>query len=200
MPTYLGYDVLTIRTNASDTDEVSQIREFSVHDPLIGSRAITVRDTVPKLKIPYKRLCTSKSDIIAAKNWFKALKGRAVPFWFPSSRFDLVVAQTIQSTDVSLSVLSVGYTPNMYPYSSRRHLVFPSTTGDLYRKITSASDNGVTETLGFTGSLGKSFAVGTKLSYLLLCRLASDDLSISYHNDSIAEIALEFIEVPGEAP
>jgi len=104
--------------------------------------------------------------------------------------------------DEQISIERCGYSEHLYPSNNgRRHLAFyPSWANPVYRKVTSAEDNGSIEVLGLSSSLGAICETSKLVSFLILARLASDDVTIQYITDSIAKIVFRYVELPLEAP
>lgn len=201
MTDYLGLPVLEQRSNARDEDNTGFHRDTYNFDPKHGKRNVRTKDIAPSLDNSYLWTCKNKAEIVALKQWFFNRRGMLVPFWVPTWRQDLLLAQDSLSGDTSILVQPCGYTRHAFPVHARRHLAIHFNDGSIiYRNITTATDNGISETLAFSGALGKALANWSWVSYLLYCRLSSDDLTINYHTDSIAEATIHYREIPAEAP
>lgn len=198
---YLGIEVLERRANAREVQPDISRRSISAIDPGIGLRAVSGRDAAPAMDRPFLWTCGSKAEVQALKIWFAARKGRLTPFWLPTGRQDLLLAQPTGPSDLGLSVSACGYTRHAYPQRARRHLAISLPSGTTaYRQVTAAQEVGPMETLTLSASLGEALNVGSWLSYLVLCRLASDDLDLQWITNEVAEAQLRFVEVPQEAP
>lgn len=201
MTTYLGLSVLEQRSNAVDDPSTHFTRDTDIFDPGNSKQSVVTKALGPNLTTDYLWTCKTKAEIAALKQWFFERRGALVPFWVPTWRQDLIVASDATATDTQITVKQCGYTRYAYPLNARRHLAIHFLDGSIiYRKATSSEDLGDIEIIHFTGALGKTLSAGTWVSYLAYCRLASDDLVINYHTDSIAEAKLGIFEVPAEAP
>ncbi len=49
-------------------------------------------------------------------------------------------------------------------------------------------------------SIGVLIPKATMVSFLTLCRLAVDDPELAWHNRDLAEVVLDFVELPKEVP
>jgi hypothetical protein len=134
------------------------------------------------------------------ESFLDAHRGRAVPFWLPSRRRDLLLAQPVGASDPGIVTRAMGYTRLLYPSKARRHLAFLNGSSWIYRSITAAVEGATTETLTLSSPLGVSLPSATLVSQLLLCRLASDEAEIIYLTESVAEARISCLEIPQEAP
>lgn len=198
---YLDIEVLERRPNARETQPDISRRLTSLFDPGIGMRSVRGRDAAPAVEHPFLWTCHSKAEVAGLKAWFDVRRGRLVPVWLLTGRRDLLVAQPIGASDLTLGVAACGFTRHAFPQPARRHLAILLPSGAMaYRRVTDALDAGATETLTLSASLGEVLPAGAWLSYLTLCRLASDDLELHWVTDEVAEAQLRFVEIPQEAP
>jgi hypothetical protein len=200
MTTYLGIEVLEASPNTREDPSDSFHRSLYVKDPGSGKRNVRARDTCPKVTRPYIWTCQNRAEIQALKEWFSRRRGRLVPFWIPTGRQDLLLAQDVGSSDPGISIQSCGYAQFLFPSPARRHLAFIAHGSLVYRQVLSATEMNGTDNLGLSSPLGMAFPKNGLVSFLVLARLASDDLEMVYHTESIAEATLHYIEIPGEVP
>jgi hypothetical protein len=141
-----------------------------------------------------------RSEIREFRSWLDLFRGRYTPVWLPTWNADLAPTQNLSGT--SVVVESVGYEDNLFPHNARKHIVVISHTRTLYpRGVTAASDNGVTETLTITPTLGTTLVKEhSMVSFLVLARLVEDRLKINWIARDLAEVEMVFVEVPREAP
>jgi hypothetical protein len=175
-------------------------RSVTILDPGLGVRYVIPRSDAPVVERPFLWTCAEKSEIEALKTWFNSHRGRVVPFWAPTWRRDLLIAQDVPAANATFSIQPCGYTKYSYPSRARRHLVARLNTGLACREVTAATDNGTAEALTVSSAWGEILPVGTWLSFLTLCRLGSDELEIGWRSDGVAEAQLTFVEIPQEVP
>lgn len=199
MTSYLGFDVLLAPPNTRDDVQETFRRSIAQNDPGLGLVDRWTRDTAPQLDRSYLWTCTTRSEIAQLKAWLDARCGQAIPFWIPTGRRDLLLAAPIGADATTFVVLNTGYTQFAFPHKARRHVAF-LTADPLLRAITSASDLGATEQLGLSSALGVLVPASALVSNLVLCRLATDAPTITYHSDSKAECTLAYVEIPEETP
>jgi hypothetical protein len=200
MTTYLSLDVLEAAPNARDPQEDAFHRSVAGLDPGLGSRWFRGRDSVPKVARTFVWTCANRSEIVALKAFLDARKGQAIPFWLPSRRRDLILAQAAGASDPGISIQAMGYTRFLFPAKARRHLAFRVGAAWIFRSVTDAAEGPLTETLTLSSAAGAVLPLDTLVSQLLLCRLAADEVGISYLTDSVAEAHIPYVEIPQEAP
>lgn len=201
MTTYLGIDVLERQHNAVEEPSDTLGREYRTLDPGVGKRFADAADDAGATGRTFLWTCPNRAEIVALKTWLRARKGRTFPFWMPSWRRDLILASTVQSVDTVITIQNSGYTRYLWANPARRDVAFilgPSQI--LYRRITAVAEQGLTETLTLSSSLGVQIPTSTLVSFLAVCRLDTDEPELVYHTDSIAEARLPFIEIPMETP
>ena len=204
MGTYLGYDLLDTPPNTrEDLPEVFS-RSTSTLDPGPVVRSVLVHDQAPAVQRTYLWTCRNRSEITALRDWFDARAGRLVPFWVPTWRQDLLLTSSIGANSTQIQVKGTGYTRWAYPLPTRRHLALQIPRSTIYcRKVVASVEGGDgTDTLTLSSSLGSTFPATGLVSFLCLCRLASDDLAIRYLTESVAEASFDYVELAtdGEIP
>lgn len=200
MTSYLGIEVLEISPNARDPREDSLDRSVAGRDPGLGVRSVRARSDAPALSWPVTWTCQDRAAIVAMEAFLDARRGRAVPFWIPSRRRDLILAQAVGAADTTIQIRATGYTRHLFPVPARRHLAFLNGGSWIYRAVTASVEGAGVETLTLASSPGVALPSDALVSQLLLCRLASDDLDITYLTESVAEVVLPCFETPQEAP
>jgi len=200
MTNYLGIEVLEISPNARDPREDGLDRSVSALDPGLGTRSVRGRSEAPAISTPVVWTCPDRAAIASMEAFLDAHRGRAVPFWLPSRRRDLMLAQAVGASDSSILIQSAGYARHMFPAQARRHLAFLNGATWIYRSVLAAAEGGGVETLTLNAPLGVALPGGALISHLLLCRLASDEIEITYITESVAEVTLPCSELPQEVP
>jgi hypothetical protein len=201
---YRGFDVLTLEPNVRDDGQVVYGRSMATLDAVAGAIEVNSRSRQPRGVWSYNWFMDSRTGADEYDAFMLARAGRAVPFWVPSWRGDLELATLIGSGDTTITIKACDYTAQMFPAAGRRHLAVMLNQGAtlLFREILSAIDNGNgTETLTIDAALGAAGALATTtLSFLLFCRLDSDEPPRLWHHTQLAEATLPLRELPLEAP
>lgn len=205
--TYRGFDVLILDYNRDGpiTDRLS--RDFVVLDATTGLRTATENSESPAGVRPFKWTAIGRDEIASMRDFLDARKGRAVPFWLPSFQWDLTLSEDATAAQSVLSLVWMRYTQQMFgTTAARRHLAIwtlgDGSSMDCYR-VSAANDpaTGLTETITIDPSAAADYpAATTVLSFLKLCRLEDDRVTISYPSVNVAEAEIMVREIPHEAP
>ena len=200
MTSYLGFDVLERRPNMREAVTDVSPRSLAIHDPGLGAREVQARDLAPAFQRSHLWTAQGLQAIADLRTWLAARKGRAVPFWVSTLRQDLILAAPANAADAALTIEAIGYARFAYPHKARRHLALHLPGATLYRQVATATEGGATEALALTSALGTSVPLGTLVSYLVLCRLDSDEIELVWHTDQLVEASIAFREIPEEVP
>jgi hypothetical protein len=201
---YKGMDVLELPAQWPSDLKRKYHRDLIHIDPSVGPITVIDKAGYAVTSQPFPWMMLNHSQVTTLRAFVLARFGRLRPFWIPTWDQDLVMYQDALNGDSGIKIKSEFYTRFMFPNNSRRYLaLIPfDSSGNVYRKITSAVDNGDgTETLGFDSNLPKAFpAAKTMVCFLVFARLDADDIEIEWMNNDLAQTTLEFTEVPFEAP
>lgn len=205
--TYLGFDVLELDYNRRAAIEERSQRKFVILDPGTGKRTADAHSPAPANVRPFTWTAIGRSEITQIRTFLDARLGRAVPFWLPSYQWDLELAEDVDEDQTIISINWIRYTQQMFGETGARRHVALWTIGDGsvmdYYQIEDADDPGteVTESLTISPGAARDYAAETTVvSFLKLCRLASDEVKISYPSGRVAEAVISVMEVPLEAP
>lgn len=170
---------------------------------LTNSQQTEQRSDWPRVTLPYRLYLDSRATIAALDTWFDSVKGRFTSFWMPTYVADLKLTADVGSSDTTITISAMGYTARYFPNEPRRHLAFISADGTITaRRVTASVDNGDgTETLTIASSLGSAFPRSAGLlSFLLLLRLADDEITVTRSAAAFGECVLSCLELPAEVP
>jgi hypothetical protein len=197
---YEGYDVFPFGTNWATPPSETLQRSMTTLDNQTGLHTVRSHTVSPIGSFDMVVTLTSRSEIAAFRSYLRNFKGRTVPIWVPTWQSDF--KPTANFSGSSIVVESVGYQGTLYPHNARKHLAIISHQGTIFsRGVTNAVDNGTTETLTLSSAIGETiYANACLISFLLLCRLDADLVSIVWNASDIAEAKLKFTEIPREAP
>lgn len=203
MTTYKTFDVLEVQPNRADDPERMFRRRLTRLDPGMGKVSVMERAGTPTCELDFEWFLDGRGEIGTFKDFLVARRGRAVPFWVPSWRHDIVMAMDATSTDANVIMQETGYTKHQFSKASRRQLAFILSDGSMVlRAVTgsTAPGNG-TEVLTLDSAVGVSIpAATTMVAFLHLVRLQSDVVEVKWHHQTLAEASLRFVEVPREIP
>lgn len=194
-----GYDVLEVMPNWENPRQNSR-RMLSVFDNEMAAPVVRDRGLVSFQSQGFRWFLNGRAQAKAFRDFVDRRVGSLVPFWVPTWRQDLTVAQLAASTDSGIVVKACGYTTRMFPDRARRYLAIRNGQAWIYRKVTAASATSTTETLTLDAQLGATIAAGTIVSFLILCRMDDDDAAIDWQTTLFAESTTSFTELPKEVP
>jgi hypothetical protein len=202
---FLGLTVLTEDPNRRDdpthTAERSKIRTDSVTGPFSELEKGFSQQQVR----PFSWFMGSRADIDAFRAFREERKGRLVPFWIPTWHHDVILATAGIVGNSSITVRNINYTRHMFapPTTWRRYLALIKIgSGIQYIKRIDAAVEGVdTEELTLDSPLAVNLPVSQwMLSFLTLCRVETDEISLHWHSPTSAEASFSVRELPLEMP
>lgn len=205
--TYYGIDVLVLDYNRAGPIEERLDRGFVLLDAETGKRVADEHTESPAAVRPFTWSAFGRDEIATLREFLTARKGRAVPFWLPSFQWDLTMTEDVLTSQSVVTIEWIRYTQQYFGTTgARRHVALwtlgDASTIDCYR-IAGATDPGnyETETLTIDPVAVRDYpAETTVVSFLKLCRLEEDRISISYPDGSHAEMSPLVRELPLEAP
>jgi hypothetical protein len=183
LPTYRGAPVLEDSPDTDSTSEGTFEREQYLVDADTG--ALTVIDTA-LIGLP----TNSHNWFLkgrAARNAFRELlyllKGSQGELWVPSYQSDLSVVSPIGSADTTIECRGSGFGlfASVLNRKDIRIELFSGTV--FYRRITGSTvDSPTTELVTISSALGVAVSVAAirRVSFMVLSRLASDEVTISH--------------------
>jgi hypothetical protein len=202
---FKGFDVLEIPPNWEKAPlRRGYKRSMVTIDPKVGPIQVIDKGGSALVGQEFPWWLDTHPNVTAFRAFILRRFGQLNPFWIPTWDQDLVLFQDVLSTDSGIRIKSEFYTRFFFPSPARRFIAFIPIdgSGNVYRKITAAADNGDgTENLTLEAQTGKNFAKGsTMISFLTLARLAVDRVSIKWDSSEHAESILPLQEVPRELP
>lgn len=202
---YQGFEVLEAQADGRLARVDAHERAMALIGAPTGRVEMDDVEGVSELIRDYTWTCLGPADVSALKAFVDARRGRAIPVWLPTMERDLELNGDFTAGHGFIDVETIGYTAHLFPWSgARRHLCLRAGPGGtpIYRKVTSAVNNlNGTESLYLDSALGASFPKDvTVVSFLRLCRMDDDAISISWVSRGYQTATLRFRELPLEAP
>ena len=188
LPVYRGRPVLEQRIEESTDPAQDYQRIASTLDN--GAGIVTVDDTagVPVLLQSHRWQVAGRTAAADLRSLLYALRGQQATLWAPTWSSDLTTVATIGASDINIDVQWTGYTRHLHAQGGRRDLRIELASGSVfYRRITGSSEiSGTTERISLDASLGviATPAQVARISYMALCRLASDDVELEHVTDA----------------
>ena len=134
----------------------------------------------------------------ALRSLFYSLRGQQTAVWIPTHADDMTVAAPAPASHAYLDIVNIGYSRFCAGCVGRQDIRIEFTDGStMYRRITRAGAlDDATERIEFGQSHGRDITPESvaRISYLQLCRLSSDDVTIEHMTDSegVASCAVTF--------
>jgi hypothetical protein len=122
--------------------------------------------------------------------------GRFGSFWLPSYKNDFeFIAYNSQNTNT----FTAKTTARSYGiYNQKRHIYIPSL--GYAAKITFVLEGDSIDTITLSSALPSGINSDTKIMYLFLCRLNSDEFTLENVDNTAFKVNLTFAELQGETP
>ena len=174
----------------------------NVVDSKTGARSIDDRRQYPTPAHQLQFVGLNRTEIETLRTFFRAMQGRVGTFWRPSWRADLVLHAAAAAGASVIQIEPCGYTDYAWGSAALRDIQLQSYDGTVqWRRITGATEASGHEVLNLGSPLSSAVSPGACLvSYLTLCRQASDTLTIGWHSTEIATTTVEVAEIPWEVP
>lgn len=198
-PPYEGYNIFDLRVNWAEEPTETLTRSMTTLENVTGRPLVRSHSPTPVPSFEVYFTLEGRSQIQEFRSWLRTFKGRQIPCWIPTWQADM--KPTADLSGSSFTIESIGYEDNLYPHNARKHLAIIRHDGEIFpRGVTSASDNGTTETIGISPGVSSLDKDHTLVSFLVLARLLRDEVEIVYNSYELADVRMGFIEVPREAP
>lgn len=144
-------------------------------------------------------LCQSLFDIDEREFWRTFLdysRGMQKPFYICTYREDLYWDDTTLFLNSQITVTGTEYATQYFEAESYRQVQIESSAGTFQVKVTNATNNGTSVTLGFSEAIIADLtgATVTRISFMPLVRLGSDKVKISHFGTySIVELDIRAV-------
>ena len=190
---YRGRPVFAQRPDESTDLSHSYERLTLLLDNTTGKAAVT--DTAGKgFVLQQHRWCLAgRAEHSAWRSLLYALQGRAKSIWLPTHAQDLVPVEPLSGS--LLKVQRVGYARFGVGQLGRQDIRIELADGSVFmRRITAALESGPIEELAVDADFPGVIQPGqvARISYMALCRLASDDIELEHltDQDGVARCAI----------
>ncbi len=206
MPTtlYRGWPVLEERPEESEDQTRTYQRLLLELDS--GSAIPMTTDTAGRAfpVMQQRWLLAGRAEQSAYRSLVYALNGRQAALWVPTHAEDLTLAAVVTSVATTLDIEAIGYTRFAMARPGRRDIRIELHDGTvLHRRITGSTElSADVERLAIDSTLGRQVepADVRRISWLVLCRMDSDSVTIDHETDAdgIARSAIMFRGVRDE--
>lgn len=197
--TYAGYEVITYKPNWSGGIDFSGEFEYMTHDSKTGVTDYILKDSFPRIIRQHEWLLGSRADILKFRQLLGRLRGQYGTVLVPTWNQDFTPVRDHFSTEASLYVVPNQFRQLVGSDANRNKLMIRLADGTvLYRTITGVAAEGDYDVVGLDQTFGRNIAkssiVGIHL--LLVSRLATDKVSMSWRTNRVITATLSFKTVP----
>lgn len=185
--TYRGWPVLTARPDETEDLTLAMQRLLQVMDNSTGKQAVTDPAGQAFTLQGYRWALGSRAEHTAFRALLYHLQGRFQALWLPTFADDMTLAAPVAPADMGITVANIGYSRFAGTAPGRRDIRIELRSGAVFhRRVTDASEAGLTETLTLDSALGALVNPGdvARISYLALCRLDQDDIELLHETDA----------------
>lgn len=201
MATHRGFDVLELDPDRGSGRAEEVERKVFILDSVMGIHGGEAADPAAQVVREFLWMAFTRAEAKALRDFVDVRKGRAVPFWVASWDED-VKLNADHVAGLTLTVLAVGYTAQMFAVgSARRHLAIRLPGGTTYyRKVAGSVDNGDgTETLTLEETVPVPMPEATLVSILHFVRLDNDAVEIEW-SGGFSQAQMKMRDLPTETP
>lgn len=198
-----GIEVLPLRPNWASGIEARHI--WPVEEVDFGAGRISLHRPVdfPTRLRSAAYLGRSAADVRSIEDCFHRAKGRRGAFWAESGENDLPPAAALSAAGTTLTIAGVE-TADAYGVSPVHQAVAVrlSNGQTLHRRVTSVAASAGNSVVTVSAAWGVAAQPSeiVRVSWLLLSRFASDELTVEWLSDEVAQARLAIRSLPATAP
>ena len=185
---YRNYPVFDEQPNESEDLTHSHERLLAKLDNTLGLRLKTDLAKSAFGLYQFNWLTENRTQQNKMRSLFYALRGAQKAVWIPTHSNDLTVTQLITASSNTISIQWCGYSRFALNQLGRQDIRVQLRDGTvLYRRITAAAEiNTSTERLELDQAFNALINIKdiVRISFMSLCRLSSDNITIEHINDS----------------
>ena len=194
---YKGSVVLTKATLVSPSQSKVSDGDLRITDYQTGAFTIYSDSDFNKDTATHEFRHTTKQECWEFRQFLHSLYGMQKICFIPTFERDMVLADTIGSSDTSFRVVNIGLSDNMGFNDLKNNIAFVFPDGTfLFREITGISESLDNDFISIDSSLGVEVAPGdSEISFLDKCRLSNDKIIIDWRHSGWHEVKLNFLKV-----
>lgn len=191
-PNYRGVPLLLEATNWVQAMAERNVRNLDVFETDLRARYTVLKNEVPSVVRSHSWFLKGKARIHQFRRWLYSRRGRVAPFWAPSWKADLALAERIEQGDLTITVRDINYR-GLYRYNEGRKdlIIFLRGGRHLTRRIVSAAagqPGSKTEVLMLDAEIGEVIEPSSisMICFLGLYRLDADAVELDWRSDQLA--------------
>ncbi len=196
---YLGHEVLEYTNDQHHNwvDDVTQEVKpgFTVADNALATPVRYQFGKHTKTVMNYRWFLNGRERIAFFRGFINRRMGMLNPFWFVRQIDDFELQASAGASSNIITVKGDSFGLWLGLGKGRDHIAIRLPTQTLYKRITEFNIDGSNTQLVLDGSLGADIAPNTvvKMSHLMFCRLAADQVTLDWHTNEFAE-SITFFE------
>ncbi len=194
MNTYRNIELFSLVSDASNPIGEKRTATLSVVASSVGASRVYDQRKVPARTSTLNIVATDPASIADLRAFILRRQGRVVPFWLPSYSTDLVALNDAAAGASVINVQNTNYAAMFSMGSARSHLWIGGQAVQAGSATAASGATGIT----LQSNLQNALNAGDPISYLLLFRLDTDDVSITYEGTGVASVSLSIVELPNE--
>ena len=202
--TYLGYPVLDAAThNMRESISESFARIGTMVENPTGRRTFDDHSSLAFPSRSFTWSATTRAECVALRAFLDACQGRLNAFWVPTYCLDLPLALDGSHLSSTLTIQKIGYLEGLAGVNARSYLAVrcPGQAMVIRRITGAAAIDDSSEAIAIDAAPPVDWPRdSTAISFLVLCRLASDMTPLRWHTSGLCEATILFQEVPLEVP
>lgn len=196
--TYDGYTVLTEPAHLpGDSAEISHDADVAVLDGGAGPFAVISNSTFNETGQSHVWHPWTKAACWELRQFLHNVTGRQSAFLVPTFRADLTITRPMLAGSLEVYVRNAGIANNMDVNALRKYIAFRPAGADIIPREMTAVEvvSAAEEKLTLDSSPGTAFIPGDTICWVDTCRLASDEITWTWHEAGKATVSTPLVRI-----
>jgi hypothetical protein len=198
--TYEGLEVITEQPNWRGGRNTRYNYDFDQVDAGTGAINWFDSDSFGRIIIPYGWLLKSRAEILDFREFLGRRVGRQKALWVPSWTQDFIITDDVGAADTFIQVRENDFRQLVNVNPVYNQIMIRTNSGQIfYRHIESVISvpGGTDMRLVLDEVLGADYLISDfrPVQFLFKCRLANDEVELSWRNDKTVVVETNFITV-----
>ncbi len=198
LPQYRTASVLEFEPDAGNGQEISYVRETMIIDNASGLPEVDDRAGLGFPSIGHGWFMVGAAARATFRSILYALKGKQGALWVPSFQYDIIIEADISGGATLLTIQNIGMFAYLNAVQNRQDIRIELFDGTVfYRRVTSAAEvTPAVEQITIDSILSSSLIPAAsirRVSFMTLCRLAGDAITIDHLGAGVAQAKTVFV-------
>lgn len=195
----ITYDSMTVLHDPSlfmsaDGNQERISSDIAFLDYNTGPFAVISNATYNEIVVPHRWRCLTAADCWWVRQFLHSVKGPQKSFLVPTFNADMHLTVQTGAGDSTIYVTQNNMYVNMAT-RMRNYVAFNVNNNLVVRGVSSIADSGDDEALVLDATVGSIYPVGTPLCWVDKCRLANNDVDISWKSQNYFECDTPLVRV-----